>query len=1214
MNNYCEYKNYLVNGQFTEPKLQNNEFKYYTGNQITGWDSNTAVIMNESTAWGYPIPYPCGNQACSIQNTSSIQQTFSVPKTGSYLLVYYICGRNCCDNDNVANKIKFELNGQELKTVVPDINKWNYDVLKINLTKTTGNIFAIKGLNTQGDKSAAIQVILTDDLINDSIDGYFYKGCFKDENTRAIKNKIGTGNINQCIALAKQKGYDTVGLQYGNQCWAGNQGKDGTDYDKYGVQTNVTNCNLSSPGAWTNLVYHAPPNTSQSKLPTAKLTVNQKLTVGKILYSDNREFYMILQQDGNLCIYDQNDQRVWQTNTPGKKSNFLILQTDGNLCIYPDNNSGAIWCTMTNGKRVTTASLDNDGAFRIYNSANQVVWYSTNPIVTPKPVPSEVIEADFDYDFKAFPVYVIGNYGIAPWGSTNFPDKTAQWIWYSPLANSNAPNNSNEEPTTIQYIWNNTTNIEIEGTLNIIIDNNADVILNKKQIANNIEGGWTGNWPKVNFIALPGSNLFEFKVKNAGGPAGLIVSAITTGQGQDNNNVLFHTDNTWKFIAIEPAHIDTCTLSQAGLVNSNDKYFPWGSLSLNSSPSQYINVGKTITGMNGLSFGCWFKSNNNSSFARVFDFGNGSSSDNIAMFVNNGTIGGSVYITNIQGNQLNFTPNINNNQWNHIVWTLSKPNGNTSNWIVYLNGKLTYNKPGNYPINLTRKNCYIGKSNWESDPYWNGSFANFVMYQKELSGLEVNALYNNMIRSSDPSLYLYLPFASNSVLDTIANNYAGKVFNLPIKKSTVESENWNCMPEGKNFINVKMNSENASCMSLDGTNCVISTESECKTLSMNPVTPEMPVNCSPNQTGWCVDAKNYLSNLSKPQIPVISEKSGISVSDVKPGSKALSALDSTTSSESINLKPLAGGGKILSIKNMIDVNSLMIGGIFKLRVNLPMMPPYIKGKNFNTQTGVNPNYFYLSIEKLDDNCSIKNPNGTCRNVYADNKNCSVKALTAHNMNNSYRLILVSSQYALDPSIPFGKNTDFTLVQVGGQVYLKNVQTGYFPSLYSSDANILVYGNMVIDSNSNVTTVQQSVTNNLCGQETPPVPKSGTQNIRCNIEQDPGMYLMTSNNVGESSPVRVNVNNDNSISLNLLSFNKYGYPTKVYALTFCNFNVKTYSYIEKITNTLGTFLVNMVCFEDVQNSNKTLSNQLKFAVELISFPPNFIKDNSIFTIG
>jgi hypothetical protein len=108
--------------------------------------------------------------------------------------------------------------------------------------------------------------------------------------------------------------------------------------------------------------------------------------------------------------------------------------------------------------------------------------------------------------------------------------------------------------------------------------------------------------------------------------------------------------------------------------------------------------------------------------------------------------------------------------------------------------------------------------------------------------------------------------------------------------------------------------------------------------------------------------------------------------------------------------------------------------------------------------------------------------------------------------------------------------------------------------------------------------------------------------------------MTTNNIGESSPVRININNDNTISMNLLSFNSYGYPTKVSSLIYCNFNVQTYSYIEKITNTLGTFLVNMVCFSDVQNTKLTTSNQLKFTVELISFPPNFVKENSVFTIN
>jgi hypothetical protein len=1050
-------------------------------------------------------------------------------------------------------------------------------------------------------------------MSQNQIDGYEYKGCYKDSsNNRALKNMIGNGDINKCIKLAKDNDYDTVGLQNSNQCWAGNNEYDGNNYGMHGKQFNSSSCKISNVADWTNVVYQHQ-NITQSKQPTAKIAVNQKLNTGQILYSDNREYYLILQQDGNMCIYNDKDQRVWQTNTSGKKSNYLIMQSDNNLCIYPSDNSGAIWCSMTNGKGGVNMSIDNDGVLRIYNSANQIVWYSSKSITPIKSV-SKVTEADYDYTNGVVPVYVVGNYGIAPWGTKNYPDKTAQWIWYTPLANTNAPNNSSTDGMTIEYIWVNTSHIEIDGTLNIIIDTQVDIYLNKKKIADNLSGGWTGDWPKVNFTALPGSNLFEFKVKNQTGPAGLLVSAMTVGPGPDNNNLLFHTDNTWKFVPIPSTPISTCNLSQTGLVNNDDKYFPWGTLSLNSSPSQYINVGNTITGMNGLSFGCWFKSNNSSTWARIFDFGNGSGSDNIAMFINNGTIGGTVYITNIQGNQLNFTSNINNNQWNHIVWTLSKPTGtNTSNWIVYLNGKLTYNKPGNYPINMTRKLCYIGKSNW-NDPYWNGRFANFVMFQKELSGLEVNALYNSMIKSSDSSLYLYLPLASNSVLDTIVNNYAGKVFNLPIKLSTVENENWNCMKEGKDYINVKMKSENPLCMSLDGKMCVSGNETECKMLSKNPVTPEMPMNCLPNQTGWCSDAKKFLSTLSDPKISPITETQGVSVESVKPGSQALSALDSSSSSESLNLKPLAGGGKILAIKNMIDVNNLMIGGVFKLRVNLPMMPPYIKGKNFNTETGVNPNYFYLSVEKLDNNCSIKNPNGTCRNVYGDNKKCSIKALTSYTQNNSYRLVLISSQYALDPSIPFGKNTDFTLVQVGSQLYLKNVQTGYLPSLYSNDNNIIVYGDMLINSNSNVNNVEQQITNNLCGQETPPVQNSGTKNVRCNIEQDPGIYLMTSNNIGESSPIRVNINNDNTISLNLLSFNNYGYPTKIYSLIFCNFNVTTYSYIEKITNTLGTFLINMVCFSDVQDTNTTSKNQLKFVVELINFPPNFVKDNSIFTIG
>jgi hypothetical protein len=162
-------------------------------------------------------------------------------------------------------------------------------------------------------------------------------------------------------------------------------------------------------------------------------------------------------------------------------------------------------------------------------------------------------------------------------------------------------------------------------------------------------------------------------------------------------------------------------------------------------------------------------------------------------------------------------------------------------------------------------------------------------------------------------------------------------------------------------------------------------------------------------------------------------------------------------------------------------------------------------------------------------------------------------------------------------------------------------------------DVIVYGDMQINTSTNINTVENLLNNTLCGQETPIQPTSGSKYLRCNVQQDPDIYLMTSNNIGESSPIRVSVNSDKTISLNLLTFNSYGYPTKNYALTFCNFNVITFSYIEKITNTLGTFLVNMVCFTNVQDNSST-KNQLKFTVELINFPTNFIKENSVFTIN
>ena len=61
-------------------------------------------------------------------------------------------------------------------------------------------------------------------------------------------------------------------------------------------------------------------------------------------------------KSGKLSNLSKNNQRILKKKIvdTSQCNYFLILQNDGNMCIYrgdPNKNLGAIWCTMTNGKQ-----------------------------------------------------------------------------------------------------------------------------------------------------------------------------------------------------------------------------------------------------------------------------------------------------------------------------------------------------------------------------------------------------------------------------------------------------------------------------------------------------------------------------------------------------------------------------------------------------------------------------------------------------------------------------------------------------------------------------------------------------------------------------------------------------------------------------------------------------------------------------------------------
>jgi len=153
-------------------------------------------------------------------------------------------------------------------------------------------------------------------------------------------------------------------------------------------------------------------------------------------------------------------------------------------------------------------------------------------------------------------VYIAGKFGVSGWGSSDYIDPEAYWIWNTPNAASDAAINlSNNIGTPILFlgIYNyncngnpencNMANVKIFGMCDDyckIWVNNSNVDLNNNDMA--IGGGWGGNGNTgYNVTFHPGTNYIEVQAYNTGGPAGLLLSFVDS----NTNEILFHTDGSW---------------------------------------------------------------------------------------------------------------------------------------------------------------------------------------------------------------------------------------------------------------------------------------------------------------------------------------------------------------------------------------------------------------------------------------------------------------------------------------------------------------------------------------------------------------------------------------------------------------------------------------------------------------------------------------------
>jgi WD40 repeat protein len=111
-----------------------------------------------------------------------------------------------------------------------------------------------------------------------------------------------------------------------------------------------------------------------------KLLPGQGLIPGRSIKSADGRFTFILQQDGNLVLYDPYNQALWSSGTNGHGNVWdLVMQSDGNLVIY-DGHNHPIWASNTAGKPGATLTAQTDGNVVIYDTNNHAVWATNTEV------------------------------------------------------------------------------------------------------------------------------------------------------------------------------------------------------------------------------------------------------------------------------------------------------------------------------------------------------------------------------------------------------------------------------------------------------------------------------------------------------------------------------------------------------------------------------------------------------------------------------------------------------------------------------------------------------------------------------------------------------------------------------------------------------------------------------------------------------------------
>ena len=116
------------------------------------------------------------------------------------------------------------------------------------------------------------------------------------------------------------------------------------------------------------------------------LEKGSKLSEGDRLESDNGDYRLYLQADGNLVGRDSETMSAfWSTGTAGDGVGpyYLQMQADDNLVLY-DSTKDALWSTQTSQDLYSGVylKLQNNRNIQLLSSSDELVWEAGTSIST----------------------------------------------------------------------------------------------------------------------------------------------------------------------------------------------------------------------------------------------------------------------------------------------------------------------------------------------------------------------------------------------------------------------------------------------------------------------------------------------------------------------------------------------------------------------------------------------------------------------------------------------------------------------------------------------------------------------------------------------------------------------------------------------------------------------------------------------------------------